>query len=273
MAWALVIWVQRHASRSLPVAKCPTLIFLLTAFGALAIHHLIQMKKVWEFLGSTLGFLFSAGIIYLWIAGSLHAQRKHDEGYLPWAVFPWGMYRGAEQFWHNDYANVDWDKRLANDLNSCIYLLTDGSSRNGDKVSVNEGIEDMSNKISHYPADKKTFLMNGCRTFIKYALSDTKELLEAGKRYYSTGEYKIIWSDSTLKYKNELVTVYKQGDIISTLDSMLKVQQSQMKSTPITDTTEVNRMTENFRKQTEMRIVESKMVMGQVFAKVFNQPL
>ena len=160
---------------------------------------------------------------------------------------------------------------MTNDLNSCIYLLTEGSSKNGDKVTVNQGIEEMENKISHYPSDKRIFLMNGCRLFVKYSTTDTKELLEAAKIYYNSGVYNVIWSDSTLKYKNELLTKYKQVEVINTFDSVMKAQEEQMKTSPVADTVEANKMSENFRKQLELHVVESKSLMEQIFKRIFNE--
>lgn len=62
------------------------------------------------------------------------------------AIFvpPYAWYRLIEFFWHGDYAGVNWEKVLKNDLKSCNYFLTQSINPDINLFRFNEDIKEFS---------------------------------------------------------------------------------------------------------------------------------
>jgi len=103
----------------------------------------------------------------LWINGCIHSNSKHKDDSWAMSQSPLAIYRGAEFFWHDDFADVDWSKRLKNDVETVCYFI----EMSAENVKVDEmkmEVENFSKKISKYPKDKIFVLKNAGRKFINY---------------------------------------------------------------------------------------------------------
>jgi hypothetical protein len=230
-----------------------------------------MFSKILKVIGEVLGYLIGVGLTVLWVVGSIHAGKKHDEALLAWIAFPWGMYRGAESFWHNDYANVDWDKRLADDTRSAIYLITESTSREGNLVELNNTTEQFSNKITNYPKDKIEYIKGATKAYISFNISGTDVLVNQMNEYFKTGQFTFQLSDSATKYKEVLIRTYKLNDVIDPLEAAMKQQANQMKTVPLDDSAEVRKLRMKFNENISIYIAKSKAEMLRVYKNIFNE--
>src|SRR5436189_4904770 len=107
-----------------------------------------------EKLGEIGGSIFWLAIIGLYISGGIHSAKKHDEGSVSWWLPPWGVYRGIEQFWHNDYAGVDWNEKLHSDTKVIFYLIYTSTQKNRDELKLQNDLNQFRQQIKNYPKDK-----------------------------------------------------------------------------------------------------------------------
>lgn len=161
-------------------------------------------------------------IVILWLAGIadygiglVHSFKKHGtvDGVVGFIAFPWAIYRGVECLWHDDYKDVNWDKRLESDLRSCIYFLESSSNKDANQFQLNEDLETFSLKLKDYPKEKKQFLMDGSRKYTQYGVSLSNDLINSIDKYYSTGNFNIAISEKTIKIENELKAFKLDEDI------------------------------------------------------------
>jgi len=138
--------------------------------------------------------------------GIVHSFKKHGvvDGVVGTVFFPWAMYRGVEFWWHDDYGNVNWDKRLSNDMQTCIYFVALVQDKSADKYQINENLEKFSEKIKDYPADKKQYLLDGTKKYIQYSNSVSSDILNSLNHYKKNGDFNLTSSDATKKLETEL---------------------------------------------------------------------
>lgn len=126
-------------------------------------------------------------IMALCLNGCVHSCKKHkdDKEWFQWS--PLVAYRGAEYFWHDDFAGVDWDKRIKDDGATAIELLMKSNSET--TVDLREQADYFSDKISKYPRDKfekikiagqSIFRIN---TLVKRDVGDFIENYQEGDRF------------------------------------------------------------------------------------------
>lgn len=163
-----------------------------------------------DFLGG-IGIFIVIALTLLFFIGSYHAFDKHKDGSLTIYVFPWGWYRGVEFFWHNDFAGVDWDKKLKNDTKSCIYFIDKAGNNDVNVNKLNSEMEEFSKLISKYPNEKKDYLKLASESYYKYALSLTQDMFEYIKR--SEYDKDIVASSKTIELENELSKYLQKEDI------------------------------------------------------------
>lgn len=233
-----------------------------------------MVSKILGALGVTIGYLIGIGLTVLWVIGSIHAGKKHDEALLAWIAFPWGMYRGAEKFWHDDYANVDWNKRLADDTRSALYLVSESTSKNGNVVELNNSIEQFSNKIMKYPEEKIEYIKTATKAFIYFNTPNKEELFTRMSEYFKTGQLSFKLNDSTAKYRDILIHTYKLNDLIDPIEMTMKQQLDQMKQELSNDTSSMNDFRDYFYKNlNDEYILSAKIAMSRTYKSIFNEDL
>jgi hypothetical protein len=147
--------------------------------------------------------------------GLVHSFKKHGaaDGLIGAVLFPWAMYRGVEYWWHDDYGNVNWDKRLSNDMQTCVYFIALVNDKSADKYQINENLEKFSVKIKDYPADKRQYLLDGTKKYILYSKSLTNDFLASLNEYKKNANFNLVTSEATNKLETELSDFKLKEDI------------------------------------------------------------
>jgi len=155
---------------------------------------------------SILTFLLYISLFADYGLGVVHSFKKHGvaDGLIGTVLFPWAMYRGVEFWWHDDYGNVNWDKRLSNDMQTCIYFIAVVNDKSADKYQINENLEKFSEKINDYPSDKRQYLLDGTKKYIQYSNSLSSDFLNSLNDYKKNGDFNLLASDATKKLETEL---------------------------------------------------------------------
>lgn len=166
-----------------------------------------------EKIFSTLTVLFYVILSISFVVGEFHSFKKHGagDGFMGVMFFPWGIYRGAESLWHDDYADIDWDKRMETDMRISFYFLSNAGDGDRDQVKYNEDLEKFSARISNYPKDKKEYLKSGSRKCCQFIISSSKDVMKSMVDYYKSKDHVFIWSENTNKLETDLIG-FKMGD-------------------------------------------------------------
>ena len=235
------------------------------------------MKKLFDYIGSGIGLIFSLFFFYAEIFGIIHSVKHHSTKDVVATVFlpPWAWWRSIEMYWHDDNANVDWNKRLNADLRSCVYFLTEGSYKEANQFELNENMEEFTSKIKGYPKEKKKYLMDGCRQYVSYTLLATKDIASLMDEYYDTGKFSVSFSSETNKVKSDLMTTYKLQDLIDPLEKVMNEQAKQMSSKSIDNLTTVDKeeIKTKFHSQMNFSLSKGETDMKRIFKNIFNEKL
>lgn len=169
------------------------------------------MKSIFRWVGYCLIWTLYIAALFLWINGVSHAFKRHSglDGFA--SFFPvWGVYRGAESFWHKEpdkYAKVNWDKRIKSDISIACDLI--GSSlEKRYSTEIKEAIEEFSTKISDYPNDKFQMIKNGALSYIKFNIAATEEFFDYAKSTQTGEKSNFEFSDSTKIIYDSLYNYY-----------------------------------------------------------------
>lgn len=106
-------------------------------------------------------------LISLMINGCLHSTIKHKDDPYWLQESPLVIYRGAEYFWHDDFAGVDWKERNQRDMKMISYLFLRYNKDSGHYQLLKE-VEEFSNDVTKYPPKKLTYLKSGAKEYILY---------------------------------------------------------------------------------------------------------
>lgn len=235
------------------------------------------MKKLFSYISGGIGLIIPFFFVYGEIFGIIHSVKHHSTKDVVATVFlpPWTWWRSIEMYWHDDYANVNWDKRLNVDLRSCIYFLNEGSYKEANQFVLNENIEEFNSKIKGYPKEKEKYLMDGCRQYLSYSLLATKDIAMLMDQYYETGKYNISFSSETNNVKANLLTTYKLKDLIEPMEKALNEQANKMSSNPIGSLTvaDKEKIKINFHSQMNLALSKVDTDMRRIFKNIFNEEL
>jgi len=203
------------------------------------------------------------------VGGIYHAYTKHSKKdvLLAFCVPPVAWYLSIEFFWHDDYKNVDWEKKLGNDVRACLYFLGKYAEKNPDIYRLNSEIESFSKKINGYPEDKVEYLKNCTSTYIKWwdLLSDT--LADSVKKSSVSGHFKFIKSPETMEM-DEVLRSCSLGDIIELGDNTYELLTEKLNNT------DTNRLQE--KEFFEMWTFQNKqkfIVFQDTYKNLFNEDL
>ena len=168
-----------------------------------------NMKEdFWEVIGTIISIVFWLAIGVSDVAGIVHSIKKHSVGDTVAAVAlpPWGVWRGIESLWHDDYKNVDWNKQLSEDFETVLYFYDKAIDRDTDVYLLNQEVSDFADVINDYPSSKKEELMRASRAFIEYDNLITSEFISFLRSNEESSQPS--WSEQIYKLENELSTYY-----------------------------------------------------------------
>jgi len=228
-----------------------------------------------DIISSILTFVIYISLIGDYGLGLYHSFNKHGvgDGILGAIVFPFAMYRGIEFWWHDDYGNVNWDKRLTSDLQTCVYFITSVGDKTSDKYKINENLEKFSEKIKKYPADKRQYLLDGTKKYILYYNSLGNDFWTTLNEYKKNGNFNLTTSDATKKLVNDLSNFNLKEEIAVSKNGIEEVNKQMQNNLP-SDTSSID-----YDKIKDME-TSMKLVMEleqkeykRIFKSLFNEEL
>jgi hypothetical protein len=186
--------------------------------------------------GVLIALLYIVGI-GLFLSGLVHSFKKHGaaDGCVGVAFFPWALYRGIELYWHDDYADVDWEKRLETDTRSCIYFLQRSAALEGNQYEIGEDLEKFRKKIKKYPSEKFQNLKTTSRGFANLINSINMDILTALDNAVLSGYFKIELSEKTNRLEKSLSNKYLQEDIESAKKVLNELPEREIDTNTLTE--------------------------------------
>lgn len=230
------------------------------------------MTKVKEFfqnvLSSLAGIFFILLFFYGEIFGVIHSIRKHStsDAILCVVIPPMAWWRSIEMFWHDDFADVDWDERLSSDLKTCVYFHGEIISSQTNTYQLNEDIENFAKKVKKYPEDKREFLVNGFRKYLEFQNLLVNDLYYCFDRYFKGAEYELKLSSKTKNKEKELEAYISKSDLEILKNGMDEMAQS-FKPEKSDLTTEKIEEIESFM---QVRMKLQKLKSNQLFDALFD---
>lgn len=185
----------------------------------------------------TLQILFWVAFLGLIINGCFHSFKKHKDDPAWLQESPLVIYRGAEYFWHDDFAGVEWNKRIADDIATAFELITYSTeSKNIDENKMQ--MEAFAKKIADYPSDKSDRVKKGLVIFLKFNVTYANDDLDFIKKYLEDSRAEFKYSDITNQYYDTLTRIYNLAEakmLKNTMDSILPNQKAKFYSIPDSD--------------------------------------
>jgi len=202
--------------------------------------------------------------------GLIHSFKKHGiaDGLIGAIAFPWAMYRGVEFWFHNDFSDVNWDKRLESDMKTCVYLFS--QAQMGNKIELNESIEKFSNKINEYPAEKKRFLVDGARLYLTYFDKISINIIASLDTYIKEGRFEIIQNSSVEKLENELTKYYIKEEVSSVKIGMEDLKKKIQLDFPLDSNISDRKNIINLKNSIEFQLRNQKTDFRRVYKQIFN---
>lgn len=145
------------------------------------------MKTFIDGLGVVAGLLLIGGGIAATIFGIHHAGSKHDSGFVALAFPPYAWYRAVEAVgWHDDFAGLDWEERLAADTKILMALLgSDPATADAATVfQIEKAKEFFRDQISDYPEDKHKYLKQVALVHMSFQQSLMRDLFRYARMVY-----------------------------------------------------------------------------------------
>lgn len=140
-----------------------------------------------EKLGNITGLLIGLALSVIYIMGGIHSAKKHNEGSLAWWMPLWGVYRGIEQFWHDDYANTNWNEKINSDTKIIFYIIYSGIQKDRDELKYQKDVNQFRRQIDSYPKKKILILKKNASTYIAFLHSldeDFANMLSGDTLFY-----------------------------------------------------------------------------------------
>ncbi|MEP3836002.1 MAG: hypothetical protein ABJM36_00040 [Algibacter sp.] len=233
------------------------------------------MSRKEGILSNIVGFLFYGIFIYGEIFGIYHTFKSHSklDGLISIVIPPYAWYYSAEMWWHDDFEEVDWEKKLKSDMEISIYLLSQAHNDQIDRFELNDKLEKFSSKINKYPEEKLDFLKNGSRIYIKYSISLENEVIEGMTNFYENGKYDFKKSRET-KILEQKLRSYNIDSKIEIIKEQNEQSHKQL-STSLTnsggsfDESQVLEFKENISSLKKRQNIEFK----KIFKFIFNEEL
>lgn len=120
---------------------------------------------------STRGIVLSSFwyLIFLFLYGSgiVHSYKRHSKIDFVISFFPpWGLFRGAEQFWHKT-PKINWDERLKQDAEIILKLLTAMPKSTEEQREVDKAIVGFSERIGDYTPARISYLKDASNMYLR----------------------------------------------------------------------------------------------------------
>lgn len=158
--------------------------------------------------------------------GIYHAFHKHSSasGFASVFIPPYAWYMSAEALlWHDDYAGVDWEKRLRNDIKLTLAF----SDAFATKVPIekqqayNSAVEKFAKTVRDYPAEKKDYLASFGMLYFKFVESFTEDFFDAIQLAMESGETLVFKeSDETRDLKEKILQYDGAEEFVAAYDRM-----------------------------------------------------
>ncbi len=230
-----------------------------------------------EKIGTGLTYLLYILLSAAYVLGLFHSFKKHGagDGFLGTVLFPYAMYRGVESFWHNDFAKVDWNKRLQADMKNCVYFIDQSVNPGADVYQFNKDIEEFSSRIRKYPQLKKNFLMDGCRKYIGFSRGIIEDMKISSVSYFKTGSFEFTKSKPVLDIEDELRRTFKIQDEINNIWTSLNEQFEAVKQIDISvlSTDKISSNMAEYEKKVDTYKTAYLANSGKVFQTLFGQDI
>lgn len=172
------------------------------------------VKNIFGGISMVIFFILIIGA-FVWVFGGgiYHSFSKHysDDGYESIFNPILDVYRSIEFFWHDDYSDVNWDKRLVADIKTIRVIINDAVDNKSDFHEIQKQIEPLGSEIQNYPKVQLEKLKLTLRMILKFSLSIFSDILETGNRISDNNKIKFEYSDKSLKLKSDLEqSIYKE---------------------------------------------------------------
>lgn len=231
------------------------------------------MRTLKELFISGLAILINFLFIYGEVFGIIHSVKKHSAGDIIITILipPWAWYRSAEMWWHNDYDGVNWDKRLTNDMQSCVYFFTETTNQNANLFILNENLEKFSKKVNKYPKERKQFLIDGSRKYINYVNSLTEDLINSIDDFTNSQQHNFRLSIKTKELENEVRKFKLEEDILLKYIEVELNYKLLIKTFPdISSPEDINRFN-HYKIAVKASIEKQRKELKRIFKSIFNE--
>lgn len=224
-------------------------------------------------LSNVSGPLIVVALLWGELGGLYHSASKHSlrDAFLSFVIPPYSWYRSIEFFWHDDFAGVDWPKRLRNDVKICIYFLNKASSND---VNANERtmeIENFSARIAKYPNERKEHLKEVARVYIRFMLSLMDDFQTALDTYSITGRFYFKIGEQSSKYEAALVKLGLEKEIklsMQATDMLIKQMEEQINESKDNDFTSYGK---KFGEMFSLVIMKTKGDLASCYQDLFDE--
>lgn len=194
------------------------------------------MKKFIDAIGSVALVAFVGGLVLANFYGPYHAFTKHGSGTGFASAFapPYAWYMAAEGiFWHDDFADVDWDVRRKHDVRSIGVMLTVSLSeiKESNVEKFGQAVESLAKKIRNYPEEHVQYLKNFGRAYVSYSVSlmdDAKYFFQNSFTSYQAP--KILLSEKTLQLEKELGKFEGAEELVESSKAEMSVLNKQIEN-------------------------------------------
>jgi hypothetical protein len=176
-------------------------------------------------------------------------------------------------WWHDDYADIDWDKRLSNDMQTCIYFIAQANDQNVNKFELNDDLEKFSKRVNKYPDDKRGFLIDGTRTYVSYSNSILADLISSMKDSFASGKFEWEPSPQTIRLENELKS-FKLEEDVELLKNVFNELKEQMKENFPEDKEMIDEYRlKEYEPTMKLAIEAQRKEVSRIFKNIFNEEL
>jgi hypothetical protein len=143
----------------------------------------------------------------LLINGCVHSCKKHKDDPIWLQDTPAVICRGVEFFWHDDFAGVDWNERIKDDIMIECRLI-DYSTGITNINDIQMQTEEFSKRISTYPSKWKQELKNGASAYIRWNLSLKNDVINYATDIINGLNKQFDFSESTNKIYDSTKNYY-----------------------------------------------------------------
>jgi hypothetical protein len=158
-------------------------------------------------------------------------------------------------------------------LRTSIFIITEESYANSDRISVDSGKAIFATQIQNLPISSLTYFKDADKVYVLYNLSASKDMIDLVEGYLENGRMNLKFSPLTDSLKSILVESYGLSDIVGAFDELLKKQADQMNSS----TSGANHISEDviqsYKSDMKRNIQSSITKMKLTYKELYNEEL